>query len=433
LAVPFFVSAGIAVAGAFRQGAMIVSGIEGLIILLIAAAVVAVVARWINLPYTLALLLLGLGLGAVPAITTPMLSSEIILLLFLPPLLFEASFVLDLRLLWNVRTGTLAFAVPGVLLATVVGGALVRWALGLPWSVALLFGAIIAATDPVAVLATFRQLGVNSRLTALLEGESLLNDGVALALLVALTHAVQGEFNFGLATGTFLLSILGGAAVGLALGWVGHRLIATIDEHLTEMTVSVAMAYGAFLAAETLHLSGVLATVSAAMMLGHLGRSRGWIYSDGSERMLTDLWEFFAFAANAALFLLIGLTVHVAGLTKYPGAVLIGIGAALAGRAVVAYGVGSVLSQLRFPLSGAERHLVFWGGLRGAVALAAVLSLPATFPYRSELLAMTYGVVLFTLLAQGMTMAQVARRLGLTIEAPHSGSSSTRSTGALAD
>jgi monovalent cation:H+ antiporter, CPA1 family len=297
----------------------------------------------------------------------------------------------------------------------------------------LLFGAIIAATDPVAVLATFRQLGVNSRLTALLEGESLLNDGVALALLVALTHAVKGEFNFGLATGTFLLSILGGAAVGLALGWVGHRLIATIDEHLTEMTVSVAMAYGAFLAAETLHLSGVLATVSAAMTLGHLGRSRGWIYSDGSERMLTDLWEFFAFAANAALFLLIGLTVHVAGLTKFPGAVLVGIGAALAGRAVVAYGVGSVLPQFRFPLSGAERHLVFWGGLRGAVALAAVLSLPANFPYRSELLAMTYGVVLFTLLAQGLTMAQVARRLGLKVEAPHSGSSSTRPDGALAD
>ncbi len=129
----------------------------------------------------------------------------------------------------------------------------------------------------------------------------------------------QGEFSLGPAAGTFLLSVVGGAAVGLGIGWVGHRLIATIDEHLTEMTVSVAMAYGAFLAAETLHLSGVLATVSAAMTLGYLGRARGWIYSDGSERLLTDLWEFLAFVANAALFLLMGLTVHVAGLTKYPG------------------------------------------------------------------------------------------------------------------
>jgi CPA1 family monovalent cation:H+ antiporter len=412
---------------------MFLGPIESLVVLLIAAAVVAVVARWIHLPYTLALLLLGLGLGTVSGIAAPMLNSEIILLLFLPPLLFEASFILDLRLLWSVRLGIVAFAVPGVLLAMVVGGALVHWTLGLAWSVALLFGAMIAATDPVAVLAAFRQLGVNPRLAALLEGESLLNDGVALALLVTLTHAVQGEFSLGGATGTFLLSVLGGAAVGLALGWAGHRLIATIDEHLTEMTVSVAMAYGAFLTAETLQLSGVLATVSAAMTLGQLGRARGWIFSDGSERLLTDLWEFLAFAANAALFLLMGLTVRVAGLTKYPEAVLIGIAAALVGRAVVAYGVGVILPQLGFRLSGAERHVIFWGGLRGAVALAAVLSLPADFPQRAQLLAMTYGVVLFTLLVQGLTMSQVARRLGLTVQTSPSGSSNPRSLGAVAE
>jgi CPA1 family monovalent cation:H+ antiporter len=412
---------------------MFLGPIESLVVLLIAAAVVAVVARWIHLPYTLALLLLGLGLGTVSGIAAPMLNSEIILLLFLPPLLFEASFILDLRLLWSVRLGIVAFAVPGVLLAMVVGGALVHWTLGLAWSVALLFGAMIAATDPVAVLAAFRQLGVNPRLAALLEGESLLNDGVALALLVTLTHAVQGEFSLGGATGTFLLSVLGGAAVGLALGWAGHRLIATIDEHLTEMTVSVAMAYGAFLTAETLQLSGVLATVSAAMTLGQLGRARGWIFSDGSERLLTDLWEFLAFAANAALFLLMGLTVRVAGLTKYPEAVLIGIAAALVGRAVVAYGVGVILPQLGFRLSGAERHVIFWGGLRGAVALAAVLSLPADFPQRAQLLAMTYGVVLFTLLVQGLTMSQVARRLGLTVQTSPSGSSNARALGAVAE
>src|SRR5215213_9400804 len=182
---------------------MFLGEIESVVVMLIAAAVAAVVARWIHLSYTLALLLLGLGLGAIPAVSSPTLSSEIILLLFLPPLLFEASFVLDLRLLWSVRTGILAFAVPGVLLAMIVGGVLVHWALGMPWSVALLFGATIAATDPVAVLATFRQLGVNRRLAALLEGESLLNDGVALALLVTLTQAVNGRFEFGPALSTF--------------------------------------------------------------------------------------------------------------------------------------------------------------------------------------------------------------------------------------
>jgi monovalent cation:H+ antiporter, CPA1 family len=398
------------------MGAIAVGEIEGLVVLLIAAAVVAVVARWIHLPYTLALLLLGLALGAVPGIPVPTLNSEVILLLFLPPLLFEAAFVLDLRLLWSVRTGVFVFAVPGVLLAMVVGGAIVHWALGLPWAVALLFGATIAATDPVAVLATFRQLGASRRLAVLLEGESLLNDGIALALLVTLMMAVDGRFSPGPAIAMFVLSVAGGTAIGLGVGWLGHRLIATIDEHLTEMTVSVAMAYGAFLAAETLHLSGVLATVSAAMTLGYLGRTRGWIFSDGSERLLTDLWEFLAFVANAALFLLMGLTVHVAGLTAYPGAVLAGIAAALAGRAVVAYGLGSGLPLWGFSLSRAERHVVFWGGLRGAVALAAALSLPAGFPYRAQLLAMTYGAVLFTLLVQGLTISPVVRRLGLLNE-----------------
>ena len=196
------------------MGAIAVGEIEGLVVLLIAAAVVAVVARWIRLPYTLALLLLGLGLGAVPGIPVPMLNSEIILLLFLPPLLFEASFVLDLRLLWSVRLGIGAFAVPGVLLAMVVGGALVHWALGLPWSVALLFGAMIAATDPVAVLATFRQLGVDQRLAALVEGESLLNDGIALALLVTLTQ--RRRWGVQLWRGHRHLS-------GFGLGWGGGR------------------------------------------------------------------------------------------------------------------------------------------------------------------------------------------------------------------
>jgi monovalent cation:H+ antiporter, CPA1 family len=346
----------------------------------------------------------------------PTLNSEVILLLFLPPLLFEAAFVLDLRLLWSVRTGVFVFAVPGVLLAMVVGGAIVHWALGLPWAVALLFGATIAATDPVAVLGTFRQLGASRRLAVLLEGESLLNDGIALALLVTLMMAVDGRFSPGPAIAMFVLAVVGGTAIGLGLGWLGHRLIATIDEHLTEMTVSVAMAYGAFLAAETLHLSGVLATVSAAMTLGYLGRTRGWVFSNGSERLLTDLWEFLAFVANAALFLLMGLTVHVAGLTTYPGPVLVGIAAALAGRAVVAYGLGSGLPLWGFSLSRAERHVVFWGGLRGAVALAAALSLPAGFPYRAQLLAMTYGAVLFTLLVQGLTISPVVRRLGLLNE-----------------
>ncbi len=390
-------------------------GSETAVVLLIASSAAAVGARWAGLSYTLALLLLGLALGGFDVVSAPSLRSETILLLFLPPLLFEAAFVLDLRFLWTVRTGVIVLAMPGVLIAMTVGGGLVHWGIGLPWSVALLFGAMIAATDPVAVLATFRQLGADKRLAALMEGESLLNDGVALVLLVTLVDAVHGDFGLGTAVGTFLLEVGGGTVVGVGLGWIGHRLIARVDEHLTEMIVSVALAYGAFLAADTLHLSGVLATIAAAMTLGHLGRARGWVYTGGSESLLIDLWEFLAFVANAGLFLLMGLAVRVAGLHDHPAAVAWGITAAIVGRAVVAYGVGPLLDRAGFALTQGERHLLFWGGLRGAVALAAALSLPADFPHRAELLAMTYGAVLFTLLAQGPTIGPLVRRLGLTV------------------
>jgi CPA1 family monovalent cation:H+ antiporter len=295
----------------------------------------------------------------------------------------------------------------------------VHWVLGLNWTISLLFGAIVAATDPVAVLATFRQLNAEKRLSVLLEGESLFNDGIALALLVTLVDSVEGGFTFGSATGHFLLSVVGGAVIGIVLGWIAHVLIATVDQHLTEMSVSVAVAYGAFLTAELMHLSGVLATIAAAMTLGHLGRARGWIYSQRSEELLTDLWEFLAFIANAALFLMMGIAVKASGLTDHPGAVLAGIVGALLGRAAVAYGLPPVLERIGFPISWGERHMLFWGGLRGAVALAAALSLPDDFPHRDQLLAMTYGVVLFTLLVQGLTIAKVGRRAGVLGEQSH--------------
>src|SRR5262245_12235300 len=183
--------------------------VEGFILLLIAATVGAVLAQWIRISFTLALLLLGLVLGTVPGLPVPALNAELILLLFLPPLLFESAFVLDLRKLWAVRRGVLTLALPGVLLAMVLGGTVVQWGLGLPWSVALLFGAMIAATDPVAVLATFRSLGVDTRLSVLIEGESLFNDGTALVLFSALIASVIGNVDLGRLSVAFVLQVVG--------------------------------------------------------------------------------------------------------------------------------------------------------------------------------------------------------------------------------
>jgi monovalent cation:H+ antiporter, CPA1 family len=396
-----------------------VGGVEGVVVLLIVAAVVAVIAGWVKLPFTLALLFLGLALGASP-IPAPALSSDVVLLLFLPPLLFEAAFVINPRSLLDFRVAVAALAVAGVFLATLVTGTVVHWGLEMPWVIALLFGAMVAATDPVAVLSTFRSLGASRRLTVILEGESLFNDATALILFGALKAAAYGGFDPASAIVSFFLSLVGGVVIGIALGGLGHRLIARSDDHLTEMTISVATAYGSYLAAEKLHLSGVIATIAAAMTLGYLGRKRGWVYTEGSERLLISLWDFLAFVANAALFLAMGLTVSIAGLRDHPEAVLYGIVAAVAGRAAVAYGVGAVLDRLGTLLPWPDRHILFWGGLRGAVALAAALSLPTDFPYRSQLLAMTYGVVLFTLVAQGLSIAAMVRRLGLLEAAPES-------------
>ena len=390
--------------------------IEIFVLLVVAAAAVAVLSRWLRVQYTLALLLAGLLLGNLGFIPQVPLTSELILLIFLPPLLFEAAFALDLDLLWRQRRGVLALAFIGTLLATFVGGAIVHRAEAFPWPIALVFGAMIAATDPVAVLATFRRLGADARLTTLLEGESLFNDGIGLSLFLALVASVGGGFDLGHAATSFVLSVAGGVALGLLVGWIGHLAIALVDEPLSEMVVSVAVAYGAFFVGERLQLSGVMATLVAAMTLSRLGRSRGWVFTGGSAEILDNLWSLLAFVANAALFLLMGLNAPSAGLTNYPHFVAWGIAAALLGRAVTAYGLGSVLPRRVLHLSWAERHVIFWGGLRGAVALAAALSLPADFPYRQQLLAMTYGVVLFTDLAQGLTIGPLVRWLGLLRE-----------------
>lgn len=383
--------------------------IEVFVILLVVSALGVVLARRLGLPYTLMLLLIGIGLGAWNLTPTVSLTSRVILLLFLPPLLFEAAFALDLDLLWSTRRGVLALALPGVLVAAALTGATVHYLVGLPWTVALLFGVMVAATDPVSVLATFRQLRVEPRLAVLVEGESLFNDGVSLALFVAMASAVAGTFSLAPAVAGFLLGVLGGAGIGAVIGAVGVLTMRLVNEHLTEMAISLAVAYGAFLVAEQAHASGVIAVIVAGMVLGRLGRARG-LSLDSADR-LDNLWEFLAFVANAALFLLMGLSARVAGLTTHPEEVLWGIVGAVAGRAGVAYGFGALLGIVRFELTWPERHVLFWGGLRGAVALAAALSLPPSFPTRDLLIAMVYGVVLFTLLAQGLTIAPLLRLL----------------------
>ena len=384
--------------------------------LLLIVSLVAIAVRRLRIPYTVALVIVGLLLTTQQPLKLD-LTPELILTLLVPPLVFEAAFHLNLRDLRRDLLGILLLAIPGVLIVTVIVGGLTSLVTPLALPVALVFGALISATDPVAVVALFRALGAPKRLALLIEGESLFNDGTAivvynLVLVSALTgviHPVQGVVEF-------LRVAAGGLAVGFVLGWLIAQLIARIDDYLIETTLTTVLAFGAYLIAERLHFSGVLAVVAAGLINGAIGPQG---MSPTTRIVLFSFWEYVAFLANSFVFLLIGLQVNIPTLVANWQPVVWAIVAVLASRAVVAYGLGWIHNRLTVPIPWRWLHVLNWGGLRGAIALALALSLPAALgPQRELVQVMTFGVVLFTLLVQTMTMKPLLRRLGISAPDP---------------
>lgn len=388
------------------------------ILLLLVVSIVAIAVRRIRVPYTVALVLVGLFITfrQEPAFdVTP----ELILALFVPPLIFEAAFHLELSQLRDNLLPILILAVPGVMLSTFIVGGIISAGIGLSLSVAVVFGALISATDPVAVVAFFRALGVSRRLAVAVEGESLFNDGTAIVIFnIALGAAILGSFDIVEGVFDFLRVSLGGLGIGIALGWVVSRLIAQIDDYFIEITLTTVLAYGAYLTAERIHVSGVLAVVAAGIVSGNMS-PRGM--SPTTKIVLFNFWEYLAFLANSLVFLLIGIRVNVDTLIADIVPIIIAVGAVLAARAIVVYGLlrltrlGS--SEVHVPLSW--QHVLFWGGLRGAIGLALALSLPIGLEDRELLEVMAFGVVLFTLLAQGTTIQFLLKRLGLSERPEH--------------
>jgi CPA1 family monovalent cation:H+ antiporter len=383
--------------------------------LLLVAALVAIFVRRLRVPYTVALVVAGLLLTYRQ--TEPIeLTPELILAVLVPPLVFEAAFQIQLRQLWDNLLLILALAVPGVLLTTVVVGLIVAVGLALPLTTGLVFGALISATDPVSVVALFRRLTVPGRLAVIVEGESLFNDGTAVVLFQLVLAAALPEVagvdppSVAMATLDFISVSVGGTAIGLGLGWLTAQLIAWLDDYLIETTLTTVLAFGAFVMAEQLHVSGVLAVVGAGLVNGNIG-PRGM--SPTTRVVLFNFWEFVAFAVNSLVFLLIGSQVKLPQLMAALGPVTVAVLAVLASRAMVVYGLTWIVHRRRGSVPWAYRHVLFWGGLRGAISLALVLSLPATFPERDMLRVMTLGVVLFLLLIQGTTMSPLIRRLRL--------------------
>src|SRR5438445_328199 len=390
--------------------------------MLFGGAILAMLAWRLGVPYAAALVLGGLAVEESHLIALPQLDPRVLLLVFLPPLLFDAAFRLDERELRVVARQVLMLAVPGTVATAAIVGIVLVLVLHLPVAEALLFGSIVSATDPVAVVGVFRNVNAPSRLEVIVEGESLINDGVAITLYtVTIGLATAGTVDVSGALGLFARQVIGGVLVGALLGVVFSRLTAIVDDHLIEMTLSSALAYGSYLAAQSLDMSGALACVAAGLIHGSYGREVGM--TERTRRLLDDLWEYFGFVVNALVFLLVGFTANLASLVAAAGQVLVSIAVVFASRVIVVSGAPLLLIVLRRRVrllrrlqpvtSRAERAVLIWGGLRGALTITLALALPPEFPERQLMIAMAFGVVLFSLLVQGVTLSLLVRRTGL--------------------
>src|SRR5712691_11298363 len=398
--------------------------VGGVIALLLIATVVRAVTRRLKLSFTVVLVLVGIGLSALaaayphvlPTLHDLEISSALIFYVFLPTLIFESAFNLDIQQLRENLGSVLALAVPGLLLSTMLIGLIVGMATPIPYTAALLLGAILSATDPVAVVAVFRRLGTPQNLRVLVEGESLFNDatsvvlarillGVVLAGTVSDRVIVQGAINF-------VVMFVGGLVVGWLLGLLTGYVLGKVEDHFIEITLTTVLAYVSYLVAEeVLHVSGVMATIAAGLTIGGWGRMK---VSYAVRDYLEHLWEYVAFLANALIFLMVGLRVELGALWATLGLLCWVVVALLVSRAAVVYGLMPFVQHLprAEPMNKAYQAVIFWGGLRGAIALAMVLSLPP-FEQREVFVALVMGAVLFTLLVKGLSIEPLVRWLGL--------------------
>ena len=362
----------------------------------------------------------GLALGIVHLFEPPHLTKELLYAVFLPGLLFEAAFHLEFRDFWRDRWAIAALAVPGVAAAIALTAVFLEpiiktFELGTSfgWPHAVVFGALIAATDPIAVVGMFKTLGAPHRLSILIEGESLLNDGTAIVLFALALDVVSGS-NVS-ATGLVLefgRIVGGGLAVGLVIGLGISQIIRQIDDPMIEITLTTIAAYGSFLSAEQFGWSGVIATVTAGMLCGNYAARTGM--SPSTRIAAETFWEYVAFALNSIVFLLVGLRVHISELAQSWALILAAYAAVTLARAAVVFGVSALNRTSRSHAWPASWSAVLtWGGLRGSLSMVLALALPPALAQRDLLVTVTFGVVLLSILLQGLTMGPLLHKLGV--------------------
>ena len=379
--------------------------------LLFVSALVAMLTRRLHLPYTVGLVLAGMALYFSHVHIKWHLTKDLIFSVFLPPLVFEAALFIHWRDFKKELPVVTLLATAGVVLAAAVTAVGMRYALAWDWGSAIIFGVLIAATDPVSVIATFKESKAHGRLRMLIESESLLNDGTAAVAFVAVLGVLAGGHETVLSiTGALFVTIIGGVLIGGIIASLFMLLAGRTPDYLVEITFTTLVAYGSFFVAEHFGCSGVLAALTAGLVVGNF-RSSGSISAAG-RHALGPFWEYVAFVANSLVFLLIGAQEAQQHFTGLWVPVLFAIALVTLGRAAAVYPLCALFAGSRFKVNMRHQHVLFWGGLRGALALALSLSLPEDFPRRDVIVAITFAVVAFSVFAQGLTITPLLRRLG---------------------
>lgn len=414
---------------------MPIAAVDIVVTLLVIATVVAVVAKSMRVPYTVALVICGLGIsllkgfdfGFLKGIQQAELSKELILLIFLPPLLFEGTINMDLEILRRNKAPVAVLALIGTLVATGLIGISLSGIFGLGIVGAMLIGSILAPTDPVSVIAVFKEQGVNKNLATIVEGESVFNDGIGVVLYLIFVQLCTDATNvtFSHAVTEFLREILIGGGIGVGLGYLAHWVLGRIDDRFTEVMISVALAYGVYVISEHLHASGVIAVVTAGLIIGNYGKVLSM--SPTTRFAMTSFWEAAAFIVNSLLFLLMGLECDILSLHAHWFEILVAFGLMIVVRALLVYTTFGILNRFRPPVSRSWQHVVNWGGLRGSIPVALVLGLPTGLSLvgpevtwlKADVTQLVFGVVMLSLLTQGLTMNRLLSHLGFTKLPPH--------------
>jgi CPA1 family monovalent cation:H+ antiporter len=382
--------------------------------LLLISCVVAIIARRTNLPYTVGLVVVGFSLASGGISTDTHLSYTLVFDLLLPPLIFEAAFHLKWRELKPILRPVTLLATAGVILSSAIAAGVLLLTTGLALPACLIIGIVLSATDPVSVLALLKEAKLPARIHKLLEAESLFNDGTASILFAITPLALAGTTSIAGMGAISAVEIVGGVGIGALVGVAAMLIAGRTNDHLVEIAMTVIAAFASFSIAQSFHTSGILSTLTAGMVIGNLDRF-GAITEKGLHEA-HSFWEFACFVANSFIFILIGLDMNLWEISGAAWVTICTIGSMLIARAFAVYGWCLPLRGTKDAVPGIVQHLLFWGGLRGALSIALVLALPTDFPDRSIVIAVVFNAVVFSIIVQGLTVSPLIERVKKTVK-----------------